>query len=359
MMRCRSLAEMPVRRVEISNTARNHILNGLLRLLQQRARRQARLVAAVGALERSAIRGSSTRACCRSGRTPARRPSGPRSSRRGRPPRSQTARSNSVAVFGKSRHRSSGIACVMAQLLVGAQTYTRLRRNYGDRHDRQVYGYAFHRPKLEFVRRGALDDKRSGDTRFAALAEFLGSGSARSARTISSAARRSARPRFASASSVGRCLAHHHQPQGERRDADGGAHHPGRRQQQAASRDAAAIHARQRQRHGRDRDPDLARRRPTSPRSKHSTASSSRRGWVRPSARSPATSISCRCATAACTSSTTSPMRAPTSRSRSSRSMRSRSRACVPGLKLFDIKCAWFNEEEYCEIFPRTLFRSR
>ena len=30
----------------------------------------------------------------------------------------------------------------------------------------------------------------------------------------------------------------------------------------------------------------------------------------------------------------------------------------VPGLKLFDIKCAWFNEEEYCEIFPRTLFSS-
>lgn len=30
----------------------------------------------------------------------------------------------------------------------------------------------------------------------------------------------------------------------------------------------------------------------------------------------------------------------------------------VPGLKLFDIKCAWFNEEEYCEIFPRTLFLS-
>ena len=29
MMRCRSLAEMPVRRVEISNTARNHILSGL------------------------------------------------------------------------------------------------------------------------------------------------------------------------------------------------------------------------------------------------------------------------------------------------------------------------------------------
>jgi transposase-like protein len=28
----------------------------------------------------------------------------------------------------------------------------------------------------------------------------------------------------------------------------------------------------------------------------------------------------------------------------------------VPGLKLFDIKCAWFNEVEYCEFFPRMLF---
>jgi hypothetical protein len=28
----------------------------------------------------------------------------------------------------------------------------------------------------------------------------------------------------------------------------------------------------------------------------------------------------------------------------------------VPGFKLFDVKCAWFNEEEYCEFFPRTLF---
>jgi hypothetical protein len=27
----------------------------------------------------------------------------------------------------------------------------------------------------------------------------------------------------------------------------------------------------------------------------------------------------------------------------------------VPGLKLFDIKCAWFNEHQYCEFFPRTL----
>jgi hypothetical protein len=38
---------------------------------------------------------------------------------------------------------------------------------------RQIYGYAFHRPKLELLRRGELDDKRSGDRRFAPLANFL------------------------------------------------------------------------------------------------------------------------------------------------------------------------------------------
>jgi ribosomal protein L37AE/L43A len=31
----------------------------------------------------------------------------------------------------------------------------------------------------------------------------------------------------------------------------------------------------------------------------------------------------------------------------------------VPGLKLFDIKCAWFNETRYCEFFPRMLLASR
>jgi hypothetical protein len=38
---------------------------------------------------------------------------------------------------------------------------------------RQVYGFAYHRPKLDFVRSGSLDDKRSGDNRFAPLADFL------------------------------------------------------------------------------------------------------------------------------------------------------------------------------------------
>jgi transposase-like protein len=38
---------------------------------------------------------------------------------------------------------------------------------------RQIYSYAYHRPKLEFLRAGTLDDKRKGDTRLAPLADFL------------------------------------------------------------------------------------------------------------------------------------------------------------------------------------------
>jgi hypothetical protein len=40
-------------------------------------------------------------------------------------------------------------------------------------HHRQVYEFAYHRPKLEFLRTGTLDDKRAGDKRFAPLADFL------------------------------------------------------------------------------------------------------------------------------------------------------------------------------------------
>jgi transposase-like protein len=38
---------------------------------------------------------------------------------------------------------------------------------------RQIYSFAYHRPKLDFLRTGALDDKRKDDKRFAPLAEFL------------------------------------------------------------------------------------------------------------------------------------------------------------------------------------------
>jgi ATP-dependent exoDNAse (exonuclease V) beta subunit len=30
----------------------------------------------------------------------------------------------------------------------------------------------------------------------------------------------------------------------------------------------------------------------------------------------------------------------------------------IPGLRLFDVKCAWFNEEQYCEFFPRTALKT-
>ena len=38
---------------------------------------------------------------------------------------------------------------------------------------RQIYSFAYHRPKLDFLRAGTLDDKRKGDKRFAPLADFL------------------------------------------------------------------------------------------------------------------------------------------------------------------------------------------
>jgi transposase-like protein len=38
---------------------------------------------------------------------------------------------------------------------------------------RQIYSYAYHRAKLDFLRAGVLDDKRKGDMRFAPLADFL------------------------------------------------------------------------------------------------------------------------------------------------------------------------------------------
>jgi hypothetical protein len=58
----------------------------------------------------------------------------------------------------------------------------------------------------------------------------------------------------------------------------------------------------------------------------------------------------CKSETAPCTSSTTSQMRRRTSPSRNSPSTRWPSRAFCR-LKLFDIKCTWFNENEYCEFF--------
>jgi transposase-like protein len=38
---------------------------------------------------------------------------------------------------------------------------------------RQIYGYAYHRPKLDLLRAGVLDDKREADTHLAPVADFL------------------------------------------------------------------------------------------------------------------------------------------------------------------------------------------
>ena len=84
---------------------------------------------------------------------------------------------------------------------------------------RQIYGYAFHRPKLEFVRAGTLDDKRTGDTRFAALADFLGEHPDHLPARSLPPRRRSESARIASDASMGGRVAHHRQPQRERGDA--------------------------------------------------------------------------------------------------------------------------------------------
>ena len=144
---------------------------------------------------------------------------------------------------------------------------------------RQIYGYAFHRPKLEFLRAGTLDDKRPGDTRFAPVADFLESIPTTCPHDLfrrdddPKARASQATPAWAD---VSRIIVNSQTERGHR---DRRAHHPGRRQQQAASRDAAALHARQRQRDGRDRDSDLARRARHRRSRDDSTASSSRRGW--------------------------------------------------------------------------------
>jgi len=123
---------------------------------------------------------------------------------------------------------------------------------------RQIYGYAFHRPKLDFLRAGALDDKRTGDASFAGVANFLEiipttcphdlfRGDDDPKARASQVAPNWADPSGIIVSSTA-----------ERRDRRSCTHHSSRREQQAPSRDLATLHAHQRQRHGRHRDSDLA-----------------------------------------------------------------------------------------------------
>jgi transposase-like protein len=104
---------------------------------------------------------------------------------------------------------------------------------------RQIYGYAFHRPKLEFLRAGSLDEKRAGDRHLAAVADFFGEHSLHlSARSILQ--RRSSQDtRIAGHASLGGRLSYHREPEAERSDAGSCTHRSCRRQQQAPTRESS------------------------------------------------------------------------------------------------------------------------
>jgi transposase-like protein len=222
---------------------------------------------------------------------------------------------------------------------------------------RQIYGYAYHRPKLEMVRRGSLDEKRIGDTRFAAVANFLECIPTTCPHDLFrrdddlKARASQAHPEFAD---VSRVIVN--------------------RKENAATQTAALIIpavGNNKLRHEtlqrfmlandsvtvaveipiwltetdiaeleRQHDIELVPCDGNKPRviTGHIDFLQARNGAVhvldyKPDARTnkPIAQLALY-------------VLALTRR--------------VPGLKLFDIKCAWFNEEEYCEIFPRTLFLS-
>ena len=104
---------------------------------------------------------------------------------------------------------------------------------------RQVYAFAYHRSKLTLLRRNPQHQ------RFEALATFLENHSVDvPARTLPKRGR-SEGARLASTACIRRYQSPHHQPQREHRDRDRRADHSRRRQQQAATRDAAEFSARQ------------------------------------------------------------------------------------------------------------------
>ena len=215
---------------------------------------------------------------------------------------------------------------------------------------RQIYAYAYHRPKLEFVRTGALDDKRVGDTRFASLADFLESTHDLFRRDDDPKARASqATPAWAEPSriivnskrnaatetaaliipAVGNNKLRHETLQHFMLVNDSvtvAVEIP----IWLTERDISALE----QEHGIELVPRVS----TAERSitGHIDFLQVRNGCVhvldyKPDAR------------------TNKPIAQLTIYALALTRL-------VPGLKLFDIKCAWFNEQEYCEMFPRTLF---
>lgn len=218
---------------------------------------------------------------------------------------------------------------------------------------RQLYGYAFHRSKLELLRRGELDDKRSGDTQFAPLANFLEAVPLICPHELFRAEDRGrasqAQPAFADVSKI----IVNRKENVATRIADLIIPAVGNNKLRhetlqrfmlindsvtvaieipiwLTERDISALEAQ----HG----VELAPRVGAAPRSitGHIDFLQVRNGAVhildyKPDARTNKPIAQLAIYALALT-------------------------RLVPGLKLFDIKCAWFNEEEYSEFFPRTLF---
>ena len=220
---------------------------------------------------------------------------------------------------------------------------------------RQIYGYAYHRPKLELVRRGALDNKRTGDARFAAVADFLESIPTTCphelfTRDDDPKARASqARPAFADSS---RIIVNRKQNAATETAAliipavgNNNLRHETLQRFMLANdsvtvaieipiwltgTDIAALE--------RTYHIALAPRIGTAERTitGHIDFLQVRNGAVHVLDYKPDASTNKPIAQLAIYALALTRL--------------------VPGLKLFDIKCAWFNEHEYCEIFPRTLF---
>lgn len=220
---------------------------------------------------------------------------------------------------------------------------------------RQVYGYGFHRSKLELLRRGELDDKRLGDTRFAPLANFLEAVPLICPHELFQKEERGrasqARPAFADASriivnrkenaatkiagliipAVGNNKLRHETLQKFMLTNDSvtvAIEIP----IWLTETDIAALE----NQHGVELVPRVGAAERTI--TGHIDFLQVRNGAVhildyKPDARTNKPIAQLAIYALALT-------------------------RLVPGLKLFDIKCAWFNEHEYCEFFPRTLFAS-
>lgn len=222
---------------------------------------------------------------------------------------------------------------------------------------RQVYGYSFHRPKLALVREGLLDDKRQGDTRFATAADFLESIPTTCPHGLFHGDREGARasqtdPAWAN---ISRLTVNRKENAATRAAAliipsigNNKRRHEMLQKFMLANdsvtvaveipiwlteADITALEAQ----HGIELVPRVGATARTI--TGHIDFLQVRNGSVhlldyKPDARTNKPIAQLAIYALALT-------------------------RLVPGLKLFDIKCAWFNEEEYCEFFPRTLFVRR